>query len=226
MNYVFDVDGTLTPSRGVIDKGFSDWFLMFAKTHNVFLVTGSDYQKTLEQLGKDICESVIRVYNCSGNAVYEKGILVKQSSFKISEELNKFLIETLNKHQYHTKTGLHIEERIGTCNFSIVGRNASKNQRLEYVMFDKFNKDRQSIAEKINNMFPEVEAVVGGETGIDIYEKGKDKSQVSTELSPYIFFGDAIFPGGNDYTVAQKANMYYNVDGWEETFELLRRLTY
>ena len=27
--YIFDVDGTLTPSRGLIDKEFLEWFLDF-----------------------------------------------------------------------------------------------------------------------------------------------------------------------------------------------------
>ena len=29
-NFVFDVDGTLTPSRRAIDKEFGDWFLNFS----------------------------------------------------------------------------------------------------------------------------------------------------------------------------------------------------
>ena len=47
-NYIFDVDGTLTPSRGTIDPNFAKEFLQFANTHRVFLVTGSDKPKTVE----------------------------------------------------------------------------------------------------------------------------------------------------------------------------------
>jgi hypothetical protein len=38
-----------------------------------------------------------------------------------------------------------------------------------------------------------------------------------------VFFGDKIYPGGNDYTIAQHATKYYNVSTWEETFELLKK---
>ena len=46
MNYVFDVDGTLTPSRGEMDKEFANLMEHFT-THNAcYLVTGSDRVKT------------------------------------------------------------------------------------------------------------------------------------------------------------------------------------
>jgi hydroxymethylpyrimidine pyrophosphatase-like HAD family hydrolase len=52
--YLFDVDGTLTNSRSLIDPDFKEFFLNFIANHNVCIVTGSDYSKTLEQLGEDI----------------------------------------------------------------------------------------------------------------------------------------------------------------------------
>ena len=65
MNFVFDVDGTLTPSRGQMDPEFKQWFKSWARHKPVYLVTGSDYAKTLEQVGSDVCELVTGVYNLS-----------------------------------------------------------------------------------------------------------------------------------------------------------------
>ena len=70
--FIFDVDGTLTPSRKKIVHEFWAPFLIFCRKHDGYLVTGSDRQKTLEQLGLDICYTAKRVYNCSGCDVYEK----------------------------------------------------------------------------------------------------------------------------------------------------------
>ena len=53
MYFIFDVDGTLTPSRGKMDYEFKLWFLNFIKQNPVALVTGSDLQKTVEQLGEE-----------------------------------------------------------------------------------------------------------------------------------------------------------------------------
>ena len=55
MKYIFDVDGTLTPSRQVIDSAFEAFMIKFCCKHDVYLVTGSDRQKTVDQLGLDIC---------------------------------------------------------------------------------------------------------------------------------------------------------------------------
>ena len=73
--YIFDVDGTLTPSRKQIDHSFWSFFLKFCCSNDVYLVTGSDREKTVEQLGLDICYRSKRVYNCSGCDVYESCLL-------------------------------------------------------------------------------------------------------------------------------------------------------
>ena len=50
MKYIFDVDGTLTPSRKKIDPDFLIFFNSFALANEVYLVTGSDRDKTIEQI--------------------------------------------------------------------------------------------------------------------------------------------------------------------------------
>ena len=80
MKYIFDVDGTLTPSRQVIDPSFEAFMIKFCCKHDVYLVTGSDRQKTVDQLGLDICYRAKRVYNCSGADVWEKNENIYRSS--------------------------------------------------------------------------------------------------------------------------------------------------
>lgn len=222
MNYVFDVDGTLTPSRGTIDPSFGQWFLNFCQSNPVYLVTGSDYKKTLEQLGEDICNAVRAVYNCSGNAIYVQGQLIYYNDFKISTDLRYFLNTKLLESAYTTRTGQHIEDRIGMCNFSIVGRGANPAQRAQYVEYDHRTSERKILAETINFLFHDVEATIGGETGIDIYQIGRDKSQVAACLSPFVFFGDKTMPGGNDHTISLKAQQSHQVLSWTDTFQLLK----
>ena len=55
--------------------------------------------------------------------------------------------------------------------------------------------------------FPDITATVGGETGIDIYNKGADKSQILDDFNnddKIYFFGDKVSPGGNDWPLAVK----------------------
>ena len=227
--YIFDVDGTLTPSRKKIEHEFWAPFLIFCRHNHVSLVTGSDRQKTLEQLGLDICYTVKRVYNCSGCDVYEKDKNVYRDTWKPSDEVRQFLQDELDYSQFRIRTDPHIEERPGCINFSILGRGANWTEREVYKEWDKDEHEREMIARRFNERFPDLYATVGGQTGLDIAPLGRDKSQILRDFSKdddIHFFGDRIEKGGNDHTLAMAIvdNMMgtsYNVEDYKETWELL-----
>ena len=215
------MDGTLTPSRQRIDPSFMTWFLSFCEQNNVYLVSGSDYEKTLEQLGNDICNTVKGVYSCCGNAFYVQGRLQYVNEFVLTPEQHDYLECLLVESPFEIRTGVHIEMRPGSCNFSVVGRNATHHERQLYVSYDEKTDERNVYAALIKEKFPELDATVAGETGIDIHLLGMDKSQVAKLIDPFVFFGDKIYPGGNDYTIAQLATKQYSVANWQETFLIL-----
>ena len=230
MIYIFDVDGTLTPSREKINDEFFWWFDDFCGSNEVHLVTGSDYPKTAEQLGDYLCSKVRTVYNCSGNDVWQKGKRVKTTSFDAPKELYLLMEGWLQGSKFSTRTGNHIEERPGTINFSILGRNANPSQRADYVDYDNQYRERETIAHIINSEFDNITATVGGETGIDIYNTGCDKSQILLDFRPndkIIFFGDRMDNHGNDYSLAQanKKGINHHVRNWRHTWEILKGMT-
>ena len=120
--FIFDVDGTLTPSRKEIVHEFWAPFLIFCRNHDVYLVTGSDRQKTLEQLGLDICYTAKRVYNCSGSDAYERNVNVYRDKWELPKKVERFLEDELAYSCFPIRTGVHIERRPGNVNFSILGR--------------------------------------------------------------------------------------------------------
>jgi len=223
--FIFDVDGTLTPSRGVIDKDFKEWFLEFCDNNLVYLVTGSDRPKTLEQLGDDVYNRCSRVYQCSGNEVWIQDDCVKTSTWTLPEDAHEWLAQQLISSTYHERTGLHFEHRPGLVNFSIVGRNANKEQRAAYVAHDVLSEERVFIADDFNKLFSSLQATVGGETGIDIAPRGFDKSQIINDFKDadnIFFFGDRMDTAGNDYTLANEVRKItpsgcYHVRNWQET---------
>lgn len=228
--FIFDVDGTLTPSRQNMNGDFQHWFLDFCYGHKVYLVTGSDYIKTTEQVGIDICEAVEAVYNCSGADVWTKGVNTFTTEWKLTDEAQNWLSEELTKSDFPLRTGLHFEHRPGMCNFSIVGRNATLIERKQYVEWDTATNERNTIAKEFNIRFPEAEARVGGETGIDIFQKGNNKSQILRDFDMHDeihFFGDAMGVFGNDYPLKKELidkdlGMCYTVKDWKETWKLLK----
>lgn len=223
MNLVFDVDGTLTDSRAEMDpefaKEFQKWVL--ESGHAVWLITGSDYPKTLEQVGSAICESVAGVYNCAGNELHTGGILQDARSWTPSDELRSWLMMHLTTQPWPIKTGLHLEERTGLANWSPVGRACARPERQQFYEWDCRHHYRAELAQRLEAAFPELQATVAGETGIDIYPRGWDKSQISDRVRPFDFFGDKCGPGGNDETIARRAQQVWEVTSWRDTRQAL-----
>ena len=223
--FIFDVDGTLTPSRGVIDTDFKEYFNEFCRSNQVFLVTGSDKPKTVEQIGEDTYNLCHTVYNCNGNDVWRSNDHIRTSEWILPIKAKEWLTNQLTNSAFPLRTGLHFEHRPGMCNFSIVGRNADQEQRKKYRKWDLETEERVWIADRFNLCFPDLEAKVGGETGIDISPKGFDKSQVIHDFDnedETWFFGDAIYEGGNDEPLAKVVTHFRQVTDWKQTMEYLQ----
>ncbi len=230
--YVFDIDGTLTPSRQKMDAKFKHWFKRFCERNFIYLVTGSDKIKTIEQIGADLYGLVDRVYNCSGNHVFEGMREIHKDNWKLPWKAESWLRNELTKSLFHIKTGAHFDHRIGCCNFSIIGRNCTLEERKDYVKWDKGCKERERIAIEFEEEFPQIEAVIGGETGLDIFPRGKNKGQIMEDLDWYAvhFFGDKMKSGGNDAPLGDKIKnrphgFTYEVKDWKQTWEILEGLT-
>jgi phosphomannomutase len=239
MFFAFDVDGTLTPSRQKISPQFEDWFLSWiADVQNwggsVLLVTGSDRPKTVEQLGEKIVDAVDYCCNCMGNTVYKKGQIVYDYKFDYPPELVEFLNNELNSSVYSERYGNHIEDRGAMFNYSTVGRNANIEQRKRYHEWDAISNERVEIARRLNEQFElhSIVAQVAGEIGIDITAKGRDKRQCIKYMQGDIvlFFGDRMDDNGNDKPLADAVNQLqngsrcYEVEYWEETWDILQNL--
>jgi phosphomannomutase len=229
--FIFDVDGTLTPSRQSIDKKFQEWFTQFCISNDVYLVTGSDYEKTREQLGDYLLRWPIFVYACSGNDVWAKGERIRSKEWTLSDEPRRLLESWLEVSRFSLRTGNHFEDRPGTCNFSIVGRNATLGERKLYVQHDIDFRERETIALQFNMLYGDsISAKIGGETGIDLYPTGWDKSQIINEFNTVedrlYFFGDKMEVGGNDFPlkIANSKGVNYQVKGWQDTWQRLAYL--
>jgi len=231
--FIFDVDGTLTPSRKKIKHEFWAPFLVFCREHDVYLVTGSDREKTVEQVGLDICYAAKRVYNCSGSDAYEKDVNVYRDEWELPKKVEKFLEDELAYSCFPIRNGLHIERRPGGVNFSILGRGKDPSAgRAEYVKWDKERLERQDIATRLRNAFPDLSVALGGQTGLDLGPLGSDKSQILRdfdEKDELYFFGDRMEEGGNDYSLGEavkKMGGYtYHVKDWKGTRTKLIELT-
>ena len=221
--FIFDVDGTLTDSRQQIDLSFMAYMIVFACKYDVYLVTGSDRAKRIEQVGLDLYNRSKKVYNCSGSDVYVKDKNVYRSQWKPTRRLINFLSDELDYSTFPHKTGNHIEHRPGGINFSILGRGEdSMKHRKEYVKWDINTTERTLMADRIRSEFPDLKTQIGGETGLDISDS--DKSQIIKDFhkgNEIYFYGDMMKEGQNDSPLAKAVKEIggfpYHVKNWEDT---------
>ena len=209
--YIFDMDGTLTPARLPMTSEFAADFYNWQQKHDNFLATGSDFKKVKEQLPELVINAFTGIYASMGNVLIAKGELIYQNLFKPRGELFSMLEDFRKQTRY---TGElypnYIEERTGMINFSVLGRNCPYEERARYKAWDSINKERENIAAKIRNAFPEYEVAVGGSISMDITPLGFGKEQIARHLrktypdDQIIFFGDKTFKGGNDYELAHE----------------------
>tara|TARA_R100000008_G_scaffold802_3_gene664 strand:- start:32 stop:790 length:759 start_codon:yes stop_codon:yes gene_type:complete len=243
--YLFDVDGTLTPAKEKIKESFADTFLKWSSDKEFYIVSGGSFPRIIDQLGRQIINKSSGVFACMGNIFYRQLDQINPSGFdewQIVYE-NKFLAPSglyqkldkiVEKSEYAIKTGKHHEERTGMVNFSIVGRNATVEQRKQYAEYDKLTNEREGIVEKLKKEYSSLDFAIGGAVSIDIFRTGADKSQIidryfddAIESNEIIFVGDRIPFPGNDCSLATALRQHNNgraieVGAWEDTAKLLK----
>ena len=229
--FIFDVDGTLTPSRQEIDPDFEKYMIEFSNENDVYLVTGSNREKTIEQVGDTLFHAAKRVYNCSGSDVYEGDLNVYRDEWDVPEDVEEFLMDELHHSKFPIRTGTHVEKRPGGINFSILGRGQGVvlEERDEYVKWDRTHHERKNMAIKIKNRFPDLEVQVGGQTGLDISPLGRNKGQILRDFSKedfIYFYGDMMNEGQNDFPLAdairkKELGFTYHVHSFQHTWDIL-----
>ena len=235
---MFDIDGTLTPSRLPMTKEFAKFFDKWSDENKYYLVTGSDLDKTKEQLPIAYIDRAEAIFTCCGNQMWEDNELIYDNKFELTSKLKNTLEVVLMSNQYPHRYGNHIEDRGSMVNFSIVGRNCTQEQREHFFKWDNEKGERKKISTFLKHKFKDLDAVLGGQISIDIYPKGMDKSQIFKHIEErenfycpdeYYFIGDRTKEGGNDYPLAklmeETNNCYtFQTTGWKQTQQILENL--
>lgn len=235
---LFDMDGTLTDPRTRITDDVVESLIEIKPAIKKYLVTGSDIQKIDEQIPSELLLKLFeRVYACNGTRVYncnldmddEYGAVEPELIHKVSlldhysESDINYLIDTLLKTAASThtkiKTGNFVEWRDSQINFSVIGRNCTRDQREDYIKWDNKSGERKKIIDQLREQFQSwgLSFRLGGQISIDITRRGWDKTYAFNNMSETpdqcVFFGDKICKDGNDLDIAMKCGKYHHVDG-------------
>jgi len=239
--YLFDMDGTVTPSRNAIEQSTYDSLLSFkSQGIQLGLVSGSDLLKIKEQMRENVLELFDYVFTENGLKSYHHGQLIHSQS----------IVEYLGEHTYQTlvntflqvlstitlpvKRGVFLELRTGMLNVCPIGRSCTQVERDEFEQFDKKHSIRTNIITKAQEILQKhniynITMSIGGQISIDVFPVGWNKTYclqfVPVDTKIY-FFGDRIFPGGNDWEIANDTRLKhaFKVTGPSDTISKCNEL--
>ncbi|XP_059056895.1 uncharacterized protein LOC131850617 [Achroia grisella] len=240
--YLFDVDGTLTKPRQVIQESLKSFILNDVKSRvAVGLVSGSDYTKIVEQMGGEEVTNQFDFIFCENGVVqYRQGELKSVESIlsyigeeKLQKVIN-FALGYMSKLVLPAKRGNFVEFRSSMINLCPVGRSCSQTERDQFSQFDKEHKLREKFVEALNNEFKgyELSFALGGQISVDVYPAGWDKTYclrhvADANFDEIHFFGDKTMPGGNDYEIYEDSRTIgHTVTSPDDTREQLKQILY
>ena len=233
---LFDMDGTLTPPRKELDRDLIPALRELAKISEIGIVTGSDHNYVLQQMGLLMENSEIRyklhILPCNGTKYYpppqdashkhelnfEKNMREELGEMHFSSIMHQILRRQSQLHLYNLPlTGHFVDYRGSMINWCPIGRNANDSDRKRFQEFDKEDSSfRMDEISGLKSFFKRVsignsvQVKLGGETSFDIFPKGWDKTFALQHFKDHEcwFVGDRCGEGGNDQTIYEKLRVH------------------
>ncbi|MBY0309812.1 HAD-IIB family hydrolase [Patescibacteria group bacterium] len=222
----FDMDKTVTPARQPLLPEMAA--LLSSLSEEVIIVSGGERQRIASQLGSlrrfTLAQNGSHGFDCADNELWYDP-LEDHHRNEIMEHIEK-LIAALDHEIGHDY--LPIEDRGAQITFSPVGNNAPHEIKS---MYDPEAKLRLDLLSRIPLESDEVVVKIGGSTSFDYIHKTRHKGTGVTRLidlqgwnrDDCVYFGDGLFPGGNDESVIGVIETIPVVDHLD-TYERLRAM--
>lgn len=231
---IFDLDGTLAISgQQISDAILHKLMEMKNKGYRLILISGGKYEKLVWQMRKQI-NLFEMIFPESGALLYQNDNLVYCN--QITNTIDTVLLDRIYNCYFQEIAPLNVSwkgERIDVRNGLIyltpVGTEASLEVRSKFIYFEEQEQFRSSLIIKLEALDhqSQLSFVKGGKTGVSIYPRGKDKSQIMGMLDEekIYFFGDNCQENGNDYPLyIHPRTMGYEVRDCKHLLEILDKL--
>eukprot|EP01091_Cochliopodium_minus_P005663 TRINITY_DN15565_c0_g1_i1.p1 TRINITY_DN15565_c0_g1~~TRINITY_DN15565_c0_g1_i1.p1 ORF type:complete len:245 (+),score=62.46 TRINITY_DN15565_c0_g1_i1:44-778(+) len=208
---IFDIDGTIADHGGNVLENTKEFLKKVREKIPIALIGGSPLYRIKEKLGNDVLKNFDYVFAENGLVAYKGEKLIKE--MRITEEFNnKEMNEILNwvliyiaNLDLPIKRGTFVDFRTGLVNISPAGRHLEHSiDRPIWVEYDEKYGVRKKMVNDMREHFKNwnLQYVIGGQIGFDIFPKGWDKTFCLRYLEEYeqiYFIADKTEPEGNDY---------------------------
>lgn len=230
---IFDMDGTLTVSRGEMTAEHLAIFEELCRAFTVAVISGADVGQMHAQIPftelwkRNVGDLYLMALN--GNICIHNGeekwrnVLFWRDKRAILEHIaalrEAFPCDVTDESDL-------VEDRAGQVSFSFIGHHAPRETKAE---FDKKGILRSAALAKVPFTHPTIVVKVGGTTCLDYMPKDGTKAHNVTRLfgeeglKDALFIGDNLTPGGNDAVMVGVTDCIM-VENPVETFYLIDRI--
>ncbi|MEK7194156.1 MAG: HAD-IIB family hydrolase [Patescibacteria group bacterium] len=240
---IFDLDGTLAPSKSHIDAEMEALLEKLLDKMKVVVISGGRWRQFKEQLlnylklpSEKLNSLFLQPTGGSSMYRFDNGEVREMYADILSRDERNKIMEAFNyalpKAGYVTPQihfGEIIEDRQSEITFSALGQKAPLDQKERW---DPDHKKRLEIVKYLKEKIPEFEVHIGGTTSIDVLKKGEDKAfginkvveRLGISIQNMLFIGDALYPGGNDEPAKKTGIECIEVKNVEETKRMIREI--
>ena len=230
---VFDLDGTLAPSKSSLDPQTAGLLRDLLDIIKVAVISGGAWTQFEMQLLTDLpknsllanlsllptCGTKFFQYNGTWEELYSEDLTAAEKR-KIRDSLDRAAGEAGDRAK--KVWGEVIEDRGSQVTYSALGQQAPLAEKEEW---DPDFAKRKKITAILETLIPEFSIRIGGATSIDVTKPGIDKAYGIGKLrdtlhfsfKEMIYIGDALFPGGNDYPAEEAGVVSIPVKGPDDT---------
>jgi phosphomannomutase len=253
---LFDMDGTLTPARKPATEDIAAAIrkLTRFRKSKVGIVTGSGLDYLVEQCSilwssRGVCNPAdLILMPCNGTQVYRwnKALPGFEDAHSVSmikklkQKKYGLLVSELFRMQADIAdndlipfTGEFVSYRESLLNWCPIGRMADDDDRQAFIEYDKSSGLRKKYLTRLKKYCKEkkikVTCALGGQTSIDIYPAGWDKSYALQHFEDYVcwFIGDKCTGTGNDkqiYDALVETGRAYQTTGPDQTVSIINKI--
>ena len=230
---VFDLDGTLAPSKSSLTPETAGLLRDLLGIVNVAVISGGAWAQFEKQLLTDLPQDSLlaNLYllpTCGTKFFQYNGKWTELYSEDLSAEQKRKIIDSLDEaageagYRAEKVWGEVIEDRGSQVTYSALGQQAPLAEKEKW---DADFAKRKKITAILEALIPEFSVRMGGATSIDVTKPGIDKAYgigklrdtLHLSIKEMIYIGDALFPGGNDYPAKEAGVVSIPVKGPDDT---------
>lgn len=202
---IFDMDKTITPARSPIE---SHMYELLRATPTTLTVISGGTASRIQSQTQNVADYVLGAcgnvaLTQSGETLWENEPLTEAEKAAIHSHIDALVahIDHELNHDWNP-----IEDRGSQITFSPLGNTAPNERKHSY---DPDQQKRLGWLKQVPLTHPTLSVVIGGSTSLDYYRTGYDKGAHVQKLIDHhgweparcVYFGDGLYPGGNDESV-------------------------